>query len=101
MELLRIKSISAYHRFRNLPKPEHPLISLIDYSLMELPKEGTTISIVMDYYSIAMKKNIGSKLTYGQKEYDFDEGLMSFMAPGQMMKVEPRPDIPKNRSGYI
>jgi len=36
--LLRIKSISEYHKFKGLPKPEHPLISVVNFeSIMQLP----------------------------------------------------------------
>ena len=30
-ETKRIKTISEFHRLRGLPKPEHPLISVVDY----------------------------------------------------------------------
>lgn len=33
----QIKTISEYHKVMGLPKPEHPLISVIDYSSIQLP----------------------------------------------------------------
>lgn len=101
MQVIRIKSITEYHRFRGVPNPENPLISLIDYSKVKFPEDGKPVNIVMDFYSIALKRNIGGKLYYGQQVYDFDEGLMSFIAPGQVLRVEIDPDIPNNRSGYL
>src|SRR5690606_40303962 len=35
----QFNSINEFHKFSNLPKPEHPLISLIDYSLVHYPDE--------------------------------------------------------------
>lgn len=101
MQVIRIKSISEFHRFRGVPTPEHPLISLIDYSKVKFPEDGKPINIVMDFYSIALKRDIGGKLYYGQQVYDFDEGLMSFIAPGQVLRIEIDPNAPNNRSGYL
>lgn len=30
---VRIKSISEFHQFRNLPKPEHPLVSVYNLKI--------------------------------------------------------------------
>lgn len=101
MEIVRIRSITEYHRFRSLPKPEHPLISLVDYALVQFPENEKAVNIVMDFYSIALKRDIGAKLHYGQQMYDFDEGLMSFIAPGQVLRIERDPDLQNNGSGYL
>jgi AraC-like DNA-binding protein len=101
MQVVKIKSITEFHRFRGVSNPEHPLISLIDYSKVKFPEDGKPVNIVMDFYSIALKRDIGGKLYYGQQVYDFDEGLMSFIAPGQVLRVEIDPNAPNNRSGYL
>jgi AraC-like DNA-binding protein len=101
MEIVRIISITEYHRFRGLPKPEHPLISLVDYALVQFPEDEKAVNIVMDFYSIALKRDIGAKLHYGQQMYDFDEGLMSFIAPGQVLRLEKEPDTLHNGYGYL
>ncbi|QQQ28962.1 helix-turn-helix domain-containing protein [Chryseobacterium indoltheticum] len=101
MEIVRIRSITEYHRFRGLPNPEHPLISLVDYALVQFPEDEKAVNIVMDFYSIALKRDIGAKLHYGQQMYDFDEGLMSFIAPGQVLRIERDPDLQNNGSGYL
>ncbi|SDG81749.1 Helix-turn-helix domain-containing protein [Pedobacter terrae] len=101
MEIVTINSITTYHRFRGLPKPEHPLISLVDYSLLQFPDDAKTVNIVMDFYSIALKRDIGAKLHYGQQIYDFDEGLMSFIAPGQVLRIERDPGSPTGGSGFL
>lgn len=101
MEIVRIKSITEYHRFRGLPKPEHPMISLVDYSLLQFAEDSQSVNIVMDFYSIALKRDIGAKIYYGQQIYDFDEGLMSFIAPGQVLRIERNPDSLNSGSGYL
>jgi len=96
---IRIKSISELHKLRGLPPPEHPLISVIDYAAMDYPAEGTE-SYVFDFYTISVKRGVG-KMKYGQQQYDFDEGVMYFMAPGQVLTIEPSPPDAGPRSGWI
>ncbi|WP_205513923.1 helix-turn-helix domain-containing protein [Longitalea arenae] len=80
-------TISEFHKISNLPKPEHPLVSLVDYGLVEYQTDEKEISWVQNFYSIGLKRNIQGKFRYGQQQYDFDEGLMSFVAPGQVVHL--------------
>ena len=82
----RIKTISQFHQLRNLPKPAHPLISVINVEDMKPVDEAS--SFVLDYYAIALKRNFQGKFKYGQQQYDFDEGVMFFISPGQVYKIE-------------
>ena len=86
-QIHRIKTISEFHRFNQLPKPEHPLISVIDLE-SKPPLAADEISIIKDFYSIGLKRNINAKFKYGQQQYDFNEGVMFFMSPGQVLKIE-------------
>ncbi|WP_353145424.1 helix-turn-helix domain-containing protein [Chryseobacterium sp.] len=103
MKPIRIKSISEFHRLRNLPKPEHPLISIIDYADLKFSHEekGQKLSATFDFYSISVKRNLSGNLQYGQQQYDFDEGLMSFVAPNQVFGVEVFKEEITNPSGWI
>lgn len=84
----RFKTISEYHRIMGLPKPEHPLISVINLeTLKNLPRDKS-ITVVFDFYSISLKWNLSAKFKYGQQQYDFDEGTMFFIAPNQVFGVE-------------
>lgn len=88
-EVQRIKTICEFHRFRGLPKPEHPLISIIELDAVEYPPGGVAgTNLIFDFYSIAIKKGLKGKVKYGQQSYDFDEGIMSFMSPGQVFGTE-------------
>ncbi len=83
----RIKTISEYLQLRALPKPEHPLISVLPFELVkQVPAQET--SLVLDFYFIALKRAFNAKLKYGQQQYDFDEGVMAFMSPGQVFRIE-------------
>lgn len=94
---IRIKTISELHRMRGLPQPEHPLISVVDYAAMT---PGDYPPATMDFYSVAVKRGVG-KLFYGQQQYDFDEGVLYFLAPNQVLRANPEAVTTQERSGWI
>ena len=69
----------------------HPLVSVVHVENTEHIKE-----CVMHYgvYAIYLKENKGCKLSYGRTPYDFDEMTVTSFAPGQVVNVEPNPDVP-------
>ncbi|RXG26267.1 AraC-like DNA-binding protein [Leeuwenhoekiella polynyae] len=83
----RIETISELHRLFNLPKPIHPLISVIDFELLRFDSSDIWSSFYYDFYCVAIKKGASGKFRYGQSHYDFDEGVMSFTKPGQIFSV--------------
>jgi AraC family transcriptional regulator, transcriptional activator of pobA len=99
----RIKTISEFHQLRGLPKAEHPLISVVDFAAFkhQHPSENNPTSWVLDFYSISLKRDSGAKIKYGQQEYDFDEGIMFFLAPGQVFRIEVEQSSAQKRSGWM
>lgn len=100
-EFLHFKKVSDYHKFAHLSAPQHPLISLIDYSQVQYPENVIDYKWRQDYYAIGLKKNIPYKFFYGQQEYDFDEGLMTFIKPNQVMSLESNPNIGHKPTGWL
>lgn len=80
-------SISALHVALGLPKPLHPLISLVDYGNVNTDVTEMSKGMVLNFYKLSFKKNFKGMIKYGQGYYDFDEGSLSFHAPGQLVKV--------------
>ena len=80
-------TISEFHKMSGLPKPEHPLVSLVDYGLVEYQTDEKEITWVQNFYTIGLKRNIQGKFRYGQQQYDFDEGLLSFVSSGQLVHL--------------
>lgn len=93
----RIKSITEIHRLMGIPKPHHPLISIID--LKGLRNDTNINAVIFDLYVVALKRGCDN-LLYGQQKYDFDEGLMAFMSPGQVLRGEEK-GIPPNLEGWM
>jgi AraC family transcriptional activator of pobA len=101
MQPLRIKTISEYHRVMGLPKPEHPLISVINFETIKRLPYDEAISIVFDFYSISLKRNFTGKFKYGQQQYDFDEGIMFFISPGQVFGIENEKQEELRHTGWM
>ncbi|MGG7437367.1 helix-turn-helix domain-containing protein [Chryseobacterium arthrosphaerae] len=94
---IRIDTIAEYHKLRGLPQPAHPLISVIDFSKVKFSSD----SFINGFYNIAIKKGLNGKLYYGQQEYDFDGGAMSFISPNQVLKMQPYSNETEKRSGWM
>jgi len=86
-EPLVIKTISEFHQLRQLRKPMHPLFSIIDFADIKREDLSEPVHVAQHYYSIAMKRMENGRIRYGQQEYDFEEGILFFMAPGQVYTV--------------
>ncbi|RFM33443.1 helix-turn-helix domain-containing protein [Chitinophaga silvisoli] len=97
----RIKTISEFHQLRGLPKPEHPLISVVEYSAIKRPADISEKNWVLDFYQVSLKRGINAKLKYGQQEYDFDEGVMFFIAPNQVFRIEVEENPGAKRAGWM
>src|SRR6266496_3349816 len=96
----RVKTISEFHQLRGLPKPEHPLVSVVNLEAIEPIQVNVQKSVVFDFYYISIKRELSTKFKYGQQEYDFDEGIMFFMAPGQVFGIEVEPHSAAKLSGW-
>jgi AraC family transcriptional activator of pobA len=100
-EPVRIKTISEFHTLRGLPPPEHPLISVVDYSKMKTSYADDASGLLFDFYVVSIKRGIEGKMRYGQQSYDFDEGVMFFMAPHQVLKLQNDPGLRLKRTGWL
>ena len=83
-----INSISELHRVLMLPPPQHPLVSIIHLETVPCLPDESVRSVVYNFYSLCIKKDFKGKLKYGQQYYDFDEGILSAFAPGQVTAAE-------------
>lgn len=85
---IHIKSISDFHRFKGLTPPEHPLISVINVDSISNEILDSEQAIYFDFYCISLKYTKNLRFKYGQQQYDFDEGVMFFLSPGQIVELE-------------
>ena len=90
MKEVFINTIQDFNDYQGV-ETLHPLVSVVHVENTEHIKE-----CVMHYgvYAIYLKENKGCKLSYGRTPYDFDEMTVTSFAPGQVVNVEPNPDVP-------
>jgi AraC family transcriptional regulator, transcriptional activator of pobA len=84
---ITINSISELHHLIGISKPQHPLISLINLDDLQRSDNPSEVGFILNFYSISLKRNVKGKLKYGQNYYDFDEGVLAIMAPGQLLSA--------------
>lgn len=85
----KVSSISTLHQFLGLKRPANPLISVFNFDDVKLESETILGTITTDFYVIALKKDCaGGKCRYGQQYYDFNEGIMYFIAPNQVLQFD-------------
>lgn len=97
----KIKSISHYHEIMGLTGPRHPLISLISFDEVKSWNSKEDVNVMIPFYSIGLKRNFGAKLKYGQQAYDFDSGILTFMAPGQVLSYKVQKVVELKHSGWL
>lgn len=83
-----INSISELHRLMGLTKPLHPLISLINMDEITTSENTNEVHFILNFYGVSLKRNLSSKLKYGQNYLDFDEGVLAMTAPKQILSVD-------------
>lgn len=81
----KFDSLSDAHQALGLPKPLHPLISLIDNVIHPLSENSFPRSHVLSFYKISYRTKFSGKFKYGQGYYDFNEGGLLFAAPNQII----------------
>lgn len=101
--MVHYKTISEWFEAWQQPKPEHPLISVVKTDVTRKMRSGDAAASVCDFYCIALKRVTGAgdlKLKYGQQPYDFNEGIMAFVAPGQVTSLVVEKDVEVTQSGW-
>ncbi len=88
-QLYNFDTISEYNAFNNY-ETLHPLVSVIDFSKVP-PRSWNNpnkIRIRYGFYCIFLKDVKCGDLKYGREYYDYQEGTLVFVAPGQVMDIE-------------
>ncbi|TDO23823.1 helix-turn-helix domain-containing protein [Pedobacter duraquae] len=81
-------SLSQLHKAMGQKAPLHPLISIMNYGEANFDPADFEHGIILNFYKISFKTSFSGKLKYGQGFYDFEEGGMSFIAPGQLLRMQ-------------
>lgn len=82
-EILKLDNISQYNSLRGV-ETLHPLVSVVDMS-KATPTQSLRINF--GFYCVFLKEIKCGDLKYGCNYYDYQEGTLVFVAPGQVLGV--------------
>jgi AraC-like DNA-binding protein len=82
-------TIAQYNAFNN-HETLHPLVSVIDFSKA---RKRTGSRMTFGLYCIILKEIKCGDLKYGCNYYDYQEGTLVFISPGQVVDVENKVDF--------
>jgi AraC-like DNA-binding protein len=82
-EILTLDNISQYNSMRGV-ETHHPLVSVID---MSKAKPSKSNRIHFGFYCVFLKEVKCGDLKYGCNYYDYQEGTLVFVAPGQILGI--------------
>ncbi|RJP67876.1 MAG: AraC family transcriptional regulator [Ignavibacteriales bacterium] len=87
--MYRFDTISEYNAFNN-HETLHPLVSVIDFSKANPRTWGVEKNVKVNYglYCIFLKDIKCGELKYGRNYYDYQEGTIVFVSPGQVLEIE-------------
>lgn len=85
----RFETVSQYNAFNN-NETLHPLASVVDLSKAS-PRSGS--KMYFGFYTIFLKDVKCGDLVYGRATYDYQEGTLVFLAPGQVAGVNSNGEI--------
>ena len=81
----KFDSITEAHRALGLPKPLHPLISVVDAAATPIGAGPSSGAHLLSFYKLAYKTGGTGSVKYGPGRYDFTEGSLLCAAPNQLM----------------
>ncbi|MCV9929541.1 helix-turn-helix domain-containing protein [Flavobacterium sp. LS1R49] len=88
-QIIKIEKIAEYNDLKGV-ETLHPLISVFDNSRTKaLPNHSR---MHFDFYAVFLKAGKCGELKYGRNNYDYDDGTMVFVAPGQVIEIKNEED---------
>ena len=91
-QVIHSKSINDLLSGMGLEKPTHPLITIIDTEKLSYGEKTVGMRFSSDLYCIALKDS-SCGIDYGRNQYDFDEGVLMFTAPEQIITINKPQEI--------
>jgi AraC-like DNA-binding protein len=85
-QIIHSKSITEIRSAFGLSKPTHPLITILDTQKLAYGEETVGKRFSSDLFCIALKDS-SCGIDYGRNSYDFDNGVLIFTAPKQIITV--------------
>ncbi|MBL7708039.1 MAG: AraC family transcriptional regulator, partial [Chitinophagaceae bacterium] len=82
-EIVKLENVAQYNLMRGV-ETLHPLITVLDLSKAK-PMPAKTFNFGL--YAVYLKELNCGELKYGRNQYDYQEGTLVFIAPGQVLGI--------------
>ena len=82
--IVKLNTIQEYNMVMGV-ETLHPLVSVVDFSTLKSLKHGRKN---FGFYCIFLKQLKCGELSYGRSTYDYQEGTLVFVAPGQVAGID-------------
>jgi AraC-like DNA-binding protein len=79
----KVQTIRELHEIAGFEKPKHPLVTVIDYSKVDVNDGPESGSFICSFYSVNFKKHCD--FIYGRQVFDHKEGTLLCTAPDQII----------------
>jgi AraC family transcriptional activator of pobA len=79
----KVQTIGQLHEIAGFEKPKHPLVTVIDYSKVDVNNGPESGSFICSFYSVNFKKHCD--FIYGRQAFDHQEGTLLCTAPEQVL----------------
>ncbi len=91
--IIRLESVGDYNRFLGA-ETLHPLVNVVDFSTIKSLKHRKKY---FGFYCVFFKELECGTILYGRSKYDYQEGTMMFISPGQVAGVDDGGETPNPR----
>src|ERR687889_771167 len=86
-KVLNVNTIAEYNKMVGY-QTYHPLVSVIDFSKATPSERADVQALNFGFYTVFYKQDKHCDIRYGRNYYDYQEGTLVFIAPGQVVSIE-------------
>lgn len=98
-QIIHITSVGQVANNLISASPRHPLIDIIDFGKVDVC--GTEpLVFTSDLYMVLLKDKCNGDIRYGRNDFDFNDGVLTFFAPGQVVAIEPNNESNNSSDGW-
>ncbi len=99
-DIIRVESISEIYGMLGIQGSQHPLIGVVDVSKLRITEDLVGVKVSADFYYIGLK-NAECGSHYGRNDYDFNDGVLAFTAPRQVIAAKSTTDFDQEQGWML
>ena len=97
---ISIYTITEFCKVAGLPNPPYNSLCVVRLENILWKPYNERTSIIRDFYIVALKKDVNTKIRYGQQDMNGTGGFLHFMAPKQVLTIDSNADNVTN-NGWL